>query len=122
MSTALPGTWEMIRAESAGENSPELLALRFELHLTADTYAVRFGGQIADRGFYTRGLADTPATLTLIGTEGPNRGRTIPCIVQLVGNRLRICYGLDGVAPTAFTTTAGSSHYLATYRRKTPLA
>ena len=122
MSTALLGTWEMIRAESAGENSPELLALRVELHLTADTYAVRFGGQIADRGFYTRDLTGSPATLTLVGTEGPNRGRTIPCIFQLVGNRLRICYGLDGTAPTAFATTAVSSHYLATYRRKAPLA
>jgi uncharacterized protein (TIGR03067 family) len=121
MPTALPGTWEMIRAESAGENSPELLALRVELHLAADTYAVRFGGQIADRGFYTHDTAGTPAALTLVGTEGPNRGRTIPCIFQLVGNRLRICYGLDGTAPTAFTTTAGSSHYLATYRRKASL-
>ena len=60
-----------------------------------------------------------PATFILLGAKGPNAGRTIPCIYQLAGNRLRVCYGLDGTTPTAFATTAGSPHYLATYRRKT---
>ncbi|MBL9190024.1 MAG: TIGR03067 domain-containing protein [Opitutaceae bacterium] len=117
MNPALTGTWEMIRAESGGEHSLELLALRVELELTGAAYTVRFGGQIADRG--TIAIA-SPSAFTLSGTEGPNLGRTIPCIYQLVGNRLRICYGMDGIAPTAFASPAGSTHYLATYRRKTP--
>ena len=114
MSQALIGIWEMIRAETAGENSPELLALRVELHLSDGEYVVRFADQVADRGRFS--VADN--TLTLVGVEGPNQGRVIPCLFQQVGNRLRICYGLDGTAPTAFTTSAGSSHYLATYRRQ----
>ncbi|MFI5356464.1 MAG: hypothetical protein ACHQ4G_03930 [Opitutales bacterium] len=114
MSHALLGIWELIRAETGGENSPELLALRVELHLTAGKYAVRFAGQVADRGRYS--VADH--TLTLVGVEGPTQGRVIPCLFQQVGNRLRICYGLDGTAPVTFATAAGSSHYLATYRRK----
>jgi len=118
MSRALPGVWEMIRAESGGEPSSDLLALRVELHLTADTYQVHFAGELADQGTYTRTPADSHATLILLGAKGPNAGRTIPCIYQLVGDRLRVCYGLDGTTPTEFATTAGSSHYLATYRRK----
>ena len=47
-----------------------------------------------------------------------NAGRTIPAIFQRKGELLRICYGLDGTTPTTFATTAGSSHYLAIYRRK----
>jgi len=105
----------MVRAEFAGEDAPDMLALRVELELTADTYAVRFAGQVADRGNYALATANA---LTLTGTDGPNRGRTIPCIFQLVGNRLRICYGLDGAAPAAFATVSGTPHYLATYRRK----
>ena len=112
----LAGTWEMIRAELGGEDAPDLLALRVELELTADTYVVRFAGKIADRGTYTL----TGKTLTLTGTEGPNQGRTIPCLFQLAGGRLRVCYGLGGTAPTAFATAAGSPHYLASYRRKAP--
>ena len=118
MSTALHGIWEMIRAESDGEPSADLLALRVELHLAADTYHVHFAGELADQGTYTR-TSDSPhPPLILLGAHGPNAGRTIPCIYQLVGDRLRVCYGLDGTTPTAFATAAGSPHYLAIYRRK----
>lgn len=110
----LSGHWHLIKAELGGENSPELLALRVELELTADTYVVRFAGEIADHGTYT--LAGSALTLT--GTAGPNQDRIIPCLWQCIGDRLRICYGLDGTAPTAFATSAGTQHYLATYRRK----
>ncbi len=118
MSEALHGTWEMIRAESGGEPSTDLLALRVELHLTAETYQVHFAGELADQGTYARTPAGTHATFLLLGAKGPNAGRTIPCIYQLAGDRLRVCYGLDGTVPEKFATTAGSSHYLATYRRK----
>lgn len=118
MSVALHGTWEMIHAEIGGVDSPDLLALRVELELGADTYVVRFAGQLADRGRFSHDAASTPAALTLTGIEGPNRDRSIPCIFQLTDDRLRICYGLDGAAPVAFVSAAGSSHYLATYRRK----
>ena len=116
MSDTLPGTWEMVRAELAGEQAPDMLALRVELALTTDTYVVRFAGQVADRGSYAR----AGNALTLTGTDGPNKGRTIPCIYQLTGERLRVCYGLDGTEPTALATAAGKQHYLTTYRRKAP--
>jgi uncharacterized protein (TIGR03067 family) len=103
----------MIRAEQNGEASPEFVSLGVELELTADTYTVRLARQVADQGTYVVNAGN----LTLTGTEGPNAGRTIPCIFQLTGDRLRICYGLDGAAPTAFTTGASKPHYLATYRR-----
>ncbi len=119
MSTApLHGIWEMVRAESGGEPSSDLLALRVELHFRTETYHVHFAGELADQGTYSRSSSEPHATLILLGAKGPNAGRTIPCIYQLVGDRLRVCYGLDGTTPTAFATTAGSSHYLATYRRK----
>lgn len=116
MSSALPGRWEMIKAELAGENAPDMLALRVVLELTAVTYAVSFAGQVADRGTYVL----EGETLTLTGTEGPNQGRIIPCILQHRGDLLRVCYGLDGETPKDFTTKPGTQHYLATYRRKSP--
>ena len=115
---SLLGTWELVRAESGGEHSSDLIALRVELELTGTHYTVRFGGEIADRGSYAHDAASTPTALAIHGTDGPNAGRTIPCIYQLVGDRLRICYGMDGTAPTGFVSPPGSTHYLATYRRK----
>jgi uncharacterized protein (TIGR03067 family) len=118
----LHGIWELIRAESEGEPATDLLALRVELHLDADTYRVHFAGELADRGTYVCSPAAPHATLTLTGTQGPNADRTIPCIYQLAGDRLRVCYGLDGVAPTEFATASGQQRYLAVYRRKPSVA
>jgi len=110
----------MIRAELDGEAAPDFLALNIVLELTASTYTVHFDGKVADRGTYTwgEGPAVSPLALLITGVEGPNAGRTIPSIFQLVGDRLRICYGLDGTMPTSFTTTPGAPRYLATYKRK----
>ncbi|MBS0631770.1 MAG: TIGR03067 domain-containing protein [Verrucomicrobia bacterium] len=110
----LTGHWLMIRAENNGEDSSDLAPLKVVLRLEGGSYHVSFGGDLADRG----GVAHpAPGALHLTGTEGPNTGRTIPCIFQLMGDRLRICYGLDGTAPEKFTAPAGSGRYLVTYRR-----
>jgi hypothetical protein len=53
----------------------------------------------------------------LAATKGENSGRTMPAIAQLRGDRLRICFGLDGVRPTEFLTALGAARYLVTYRR-----
>ncbi len=116
--STLNGTWEMTQAEFAGEKAPELVVLKTEIELNGREYIVRFAGQVADRGTFTRDSTSEPKSLTLLGFEGPNAGRTIPCIYQLAGDRLRICYGLDGMMPTGFATAAGVERYLAIYRRK----
>lgn len=114
----LEGLWQMVRAELDREAAPELVARRTEVELRAGNYVVFFDGQPVDTGTYE--VADVSGTKTLMlrGASGPNSGRTIPCIFQLVGDRLRVCYGLGGVIPAEFATTAGQQRYLATYRRK----
>jgi uncharacterized protein (TIGR03067 family) len=114
----IEGVWELIRAEMGPESAAEMVAMGVELELTGGRYTVRFAGEISDRGTFELGTTPGVNTLFVHGTEGPNIGRTLPCIFQLVGDRLRICYGLDGVMPTDFGTTAIAVRYLATYRRK----
>lgn len=116
--TPLDGRWQMVRAELDGEAAPELVAQRTELTFEQGAYVVHFDARIADRGTFELSATLEAKTLILRGRSGPNAGRTIPCIYQLVGDRLRICYGLDGIAPTAFATAARQQRYLATYRRK----
>ncbi len=117
---ALEGRWAIVRGELAGEEMPALVAKKTELDLAAGNYLVRFDGRPADRGSYTLGAAGSHRGMTLVGVEGPNAGRTIPAIYQLVGDRLRICYGIDGQLPEGFATTADRQLFLVTYRRKTP--
>ncbi len=57
--------------------------------------------------------------LDVIGTEGPNKGKTIPAIFDLAGDTLKICYDLSGQArPTEFKSSPGTQQFLATYQRE----
>lgn len=114
----LHGTWQMIRAELAGEPAHPLLVENTTLEITHVHYYVRYDREIADRGHVAHSDGEPHPQLTLHGTEGPNAGRIIPAIYQCKGDLLRICYGLDGSPPAAFASPAGSSLYLVTYRRK----
>ena len=116
-STVLDGTWQLVRAEHAGEAAPELVVDHTVVHLAVGEYTVKFDGNVVDRGsFETGGVVDQP-TLVLRGRVGSNAGRTIPCIYQLRGDRLRVCYGFDGFAPTEFSTDSKNQRYLGVYRR-----
>ena len=113
----LEGSWQMIRAEFAGDAMPALAAEKTTLQLSATGYAILFAGEIMDAGKITARPAGAHATLLFLGERGSNRGRIIPAIYQRVGDRLRICFGIDGQIPPAFSTSAGAQRYLATYRR-----
>ena len=110
---SLPGKWLPVRAELDGQPAPALALERMEFHLTATDYAVHFGGEPYDCGTFTH----TETTLHLTAQKGPNAGRVITAIYQLAGDRLRICYGLDGTSPSVFKTSPASARYLVTYRR-----
>ena len=111
---SLSGTWLPVRAELDGELAPELALTRMELLLDASAgYAIRFGGETHDSGTFV----SSETTLTFTATAGHHPGRIVPALYQLAGNRLRICFGLAGILPDAFTTAANSGRYLVTYRR-----
>lgn len=108
----------MVRAEFAGEAAPEMVAAKTILELCGATYAVRFDGELMDGGIFTfQAGSSAAASLLLSSNRGTNAGRTIPAIFQCVGDRLRICFGFNGVMPVRFVTTIGSELYLASYRR-----
>lgn len=111
----LDGSWDLVRAHYAGEEAPELVVEKTVLVVAAGRYEVRFAGELTDEGMLE--IGKLPDTLTLRGVEGANRGRTIPCLYQLRGDRLRVCYGLDGEMPAGFDASAGTQRYLAMYRR-----
>ena len=107
----------MIRAEHEGNEAPDLVAQRTVLRLAEGSYSVDFHGKTTDQGSYQVESTAGANSLVLRGQTGPNSGRTIRCLFQHVGDRLRICYGLDGVVPVDFTTRVCQHRYLATYRR-----
>jgi uncharacterized protein (TIGR03067 family) len=117
LDTSVDGSWQLIRAEHCGELAPDSVTEQTVLRLTRGQYSVSFAGRVVDRGTFEIGGVVDQTTLVLHGQVGPNAGRTIPCLYQLRGDRLRVCYGFNGVAPTEFATDSANQRYLGVYRR-----
>lgn len=115
MSAGIEGRWRPLQAELDGEAAPMEVLERTEVEFAGGRYAVRFGPFTADEGTFA--LDAAAGQCTLRGTQGPNAGKTIPCLYELEDGELRVCYGLDGERPSAFATQPGSGTYLVTYRR-----
>ena len=115
---AVQGSWTPAKATLGGQPMTEAVLKSISLKLDNGKYEVSVGGQ-PDKGTYTIDATTRPKSMTIIGTEGPNRGKTFPAIYELNGDTLRICYDLSGVKrPAEFKSVAGTRLYLVTYSRR----
>ncbi len=114
----LTGTWLPIRAELDGELAPQEALEIIRLILSPDHYQVTFGGESSDEGDFHSREENEDLVFKLTGKKGVNAGRVIRAIARLRGDRLRICYGLDGQHPADFSTAPNSGRYLVNYRRE----
>ncbi len=121
---ALQGTWLPTAAELAGRKFPDEVRMGMKLVVKDDTYTVTVreaAGDAVDRGTVKLNPGSSPKGMDILGTEGPNKGRTILAIYQQEGDTLRICYDLAGkTRPTEFKTAAGTQLFLVTYKRDKP--
>ena len=115
---AVQGNWKPVKAELAGQPMTDAVLKSISLKLDNGKYEA-FVGDLPDRGTYTIDTTTKPRSMTVTGTEVPNKGKTFPAIYELKGDTLRICYDLSGAKrPTEFKTVAGTQLYLVTYNRK----
>ena len=115
---AVQGSWTPAKAELGGQPMAEAILKSISLKLDKGHYEVAVGGQ-PDKGTYTIDSTTRPKSMSITGTDGPNRGKTFPAIYELKGDTLVICYDLSGAKlPTEFKTVAGSKLYLVVYNRK----
>ncbi len=111
------GHWQPSQAEIAGKPMPDAFVKSVRMSLKNGKYEVMVGDK-PDRGTYTLDASSKPRQMIIVGTDGPNVGKTFPAIYEITGDTLRICYDLSGMkAPTEFKTLPGTRLYLVTYRR-----
>lgn len=116
---ALQGTWIPVKAELGAKPLSEDVLKTIALTLTNHIYEVTVQGEQSDYGTWTIDPSAKPKGMTVVGTKGPNTGKTFPCIYEVKADTFRICYDLSGVKrPTEFKTAAGTKLYLVTYNRK----
>ena len=115
---AIQGTWLPSVAEFAGQKFPDEVRKAIKLVIKDDTYTVTEGTTI-DKGTVKLNPKAKPKTLDITGTDGPNKGKTIPAIYELDGDTLRVCYDLSGKShPTELKTKADTQLFLVTYKRE----
>jgi uncharacterized protein (TIGR03067 family) len=113
----IQGTWGIASAEIGGVGFPPEVARIITLKIDHGKYEVK--AENFDRGTYTIDPTARPKILDIYGVEGPNAGKHFPCIYELHGDMLRVCYQLgDGPRPRKFESPAGSKIFLVTYKRK----
>jgi len=113
------GTWRPLRAELDGELAPKEALDSMQLLFGDGQYRVKFGREVSDQGTFVASQEENFWQLTLTGQKGINAGRVIPAIAQMRGDRIRICFGLQGKRPADFTGALNSGCYLVNYRRET---
>ena len=115
---ALQGTWLPVKAELGGKPMSAEILKTVVLKLNKDNYETTVAGE-PDNGTWTVDVSTKPKGMTVNGVIGPNAGKTLPCIYEIEGDTLRICYDLSGAQrPTEFKTATGTKLYLVTYNRK----
>jgi uncharacterized protein (TIGR03067 family) len=117
---ALQGTWLPQSAELAGVAFPEEIRKSIKLVVKDDGYTVTAGPSV-DQGTVKLTASAKPKQMDIIGTEGPNKGKTILAIYEQDGDTLKVCYDLSGKErPTEFKSKEGSQLFLVTYKREKP--
>jgi uncharacterized protein (TIGR03067 family) len=116
----LQGTWVPSAAELAGQEFPENARKTIKLVVKDNRYTVSVGKQV-DEGTLMLMPSATPKAMDVIGTDGPNKGKTMLAIYERKGDTLRVCYDLSGKKrPADFKTAAGTRLFLVEYKRQKP--
>ena len=107
------GIWFPHSAEFAGNEIP-LHGTR--LTIEGDRYGIETPDG-KDAGTLVFNTAVVPHQIDIIGTDGPNSGRTILAIGRREADQLTICYDVGGgPRPSEFTAPEASTRLLVVYR------
>jgi uncharacterized protein (TIGR03067 family) len=114
----LNGTWTLSSGVMSGKNMADDVVKSVRLALRNGKYIATVGDE-KDEGSYTVNQSKTPPTITLVGTQGPNKGKTMLAIYELESGTLKVCYDLSGKAfPEKFESKPDTQSFLATYERQ----
>jgi uncharacterized protein (TIGR03067 family) len=93
----LEGAWIPVNANVSGK---ELMVAELRVKYLVldgrDYSIIDRSNQIVDRGEYLVNESVSPRTIDIVGRDGPNAGRSMLAIFELSGDRLTVCYELDG--------------------------
>jgi uncharacterized protein (TIGR03067 family) len=112
------GTWQVETAEMGGKPMGDDFVKSTTLTIDGENYTVMVSGG-ADKGTTKVDKTTSPKSMDIMGTDGPNKGKTFLAIYEWNDGKLKVCYDLSGAErPKEFATKPSTYQFLATYRRK----
>ena len=115
----MAGDWVPVMMQLNGKKQPETVLKGIKLTISGNKYNTVAGKEL-DEGTLKLDATQEPRQMDIITSVGENKGKPIPCIYELKGNELRVCYGLNGTArPADFKSDedAKGAVLLITYKR-----
>jgi uncharacterized protein (TIGR03067 family) len=95
----LEGAWVPIDASVAGSRLPvNDLRVRYFVLEAGGYRIIDRSNQVVDGGRYLVNEGPQPRAMDIVGSSGPNAGRTMHAIYELQGDELTVCYDLEGSA------------------------
>jgi uncharacterized protein (TIGR03067 family) len=106
----LVGKWEFVSGEKEG-TEVKGDGLKGKVEITKDTLTIK-GGEDGKEVFpmnYTLDTKNEPIRIILKGTDGRVKDQTVKGIIELDGDKLKLCYAMpDEDFPKGFKTKEGS--------------
>lgn len=114
----LKGAWKVDKAVLRGQDATDVFKSTV-LTIEEGKYTVAFAG-MQDKGTIATDTAKKPKQMTITGTDGPSKGKTLPAVYELDGDTLKICYALEGKDPPAgLESKDGTATLFVVYKRET---
>jgi len=115
---ALEGTWVLDAATMDGRDHTENFA-GMKLTLKGNQFAIDFA-ENSDKGTFTIDGSKSPKWIDIkTGENGPFKGKTLPGIYKLDGDKLTLCCHADAkTRPEEFEAKAKTRNMLLTYKRE----
>jgi uncharacterized protein (TIGR03067 family) len=112
----IDGHWQMVEGVMGGSAFPADLVKGITLTIKGTKYVSKAEGP--DEGTIKYIPNTSPKALEITGTEGPNKGKTLPAIYEIKGDKLIVCYDLSGKErPKEFKSKPDTQQFLATYKK-----
>lgn len=112
------GTWIVETQELDGKPAKGEEIKTRSYFCGADVFVVRKGTELLQLGVQKVDPSKSPKTINATVTKGLYQGETMLGIYEIDGDRLKICFDIEGrTRPTEFKTAPREGRFLATYKR-----
>ncbi len=112
------GTWRPLNGKLSGRPVPRSQLESLVLDIDGGRYQTR-GVGYDESGDLISGEANEgqPQPIDMVIKKGPNAGRTIEAIARLDGDKLVICFAINGYRPSSFESNDENQTLLLEYQR-----